>query len=73
MSEYVPTPEEQEFIDRMRKERKERQAQPKRRPRQVGKYNFPPGIAPDGTLYPVDEPKPDVQTGIPDEDEGTQS
>ena len=54
---YVPTEEEQRVIDRLEKSQRERSKRPVEPPRQPAKYDFAPGVASDGSLYPVHERK----------------
>ena len=51
-----------ERLDRAYEERKKRPIEP---PRQPAKYDFAPGVAPDGSLYPVHERKPATPVPAP--------
>lgn len=55
--DYVPSEESRRTIEKLDKAYEERKKRPVEPPRQPAKYDFAPGVAPDGSLYPVHERK----------------
>lgn len=55
---FVPTEEQRRTNERLDKAYEERKKRPVEPPRQPAKYDFAPGVAPDGSLYPVHDRKP---------------
>src|SRR2546430_7560318 len=55
---YIPTEEDRRINEKLKKSQEDRSKRPVEPPRQPAKYDFAPGVAPDGSLYPVHERKP---------------
>src|SRR2546421_370694 len=62
---YVLTEEDRRTIEKLDKAREERLKRPVEPPRQPAKYDFAPGVAPDGSLYPGHERKPATPVPAP--------
>ena len=56
--DYVPSEESRRTIEVLKQAEEERKNRPVQAPSQPAKYDFAPGIAPDGRPYPVHERKP---------------
>jgi hypothetical protein len=55
MAEFVPTPEQQKKIEEIRAAREARRNLPRTAPERPEKYDFAPGLDPQGRPYPVHE------------------